>query len=47
VTESAICRRSEYEVTSGGRVGYVIDDEERTVWSMCPACHRCGDDNLA
>jgi hypothetical protein len=24
--------QSEYEVTSGGRVRYVIDDESRTIW---------------
>lgn len=24
--------RGEYEVTSGGRVRYVINDDDRTVW---------------
>ena len=29
----------EYEVTSGGRVRYVIDDESRTIW-LVPASPR-------
>jgi hypothetical protein len=30
--EGADCERWQYEVTGGGRLWYLIDDEARTVW---------------